>query len=348
MSTERQYLQFLYNTLYHYKRALDEAIADGSLASLKEDPECMRDWSTKLFGNTAEIMKCVCDARSRRIFGLAHGFAHVRSVNTNLLGLLQEEWKMWPAKPALVGAKFTAYVPTMRAYATFVNNYDSALQLYNTLMKKSAVKALFDSVQKRPSMKNMSLEHHLIAPVQRIPRYELLFRELLKFTPDDHVDAAGTRSALAAATELSAWINEERRRWDASLKVRKIMSKYQNCPDLLAIPASPTAPIRTLVQKGKIGSGPKKRKYFLLTDHFLVVMPQGLQLEAVIDVRTAQVSDANSGSTKEGTVFTIWHVSQENGVKTIHLDCATVDQKREIMAAVAAQIAMLVPTTGNQ
>lgn len=57
--TEKQYLSSLYNMLSHYKRALDEAIEDGSLSSLKEEPETLRGWSTKLFGNVSEIMKFV-------------------------------------------------------------------------------------------------------------------------------------------------------------------------------------------------------------------------------------------------------------------------------------------------
>jgi hypothetical protein len=59
LETERQFLQFLYNILYHYKRTFDEAINDGSFASLKEDPETMRGWSNVLFGNAPEILKYV-------------------------------------------------------------------------------------------------------------------------------------------------------------------------------------------------------------------------------------------------------------------------------------------------
>eukprot|EP01122_Echinamoeba_exundans_P014850 TRINITY_DN6821_c0_g1_i1.p1 TRINITY_DN6821_c0_g1~~TRINITY_DN6821_c0_g1_i1.p1 ORF type:complete len:799 (+),score=136.73 TRINITY_DN6821_c0_g1_i1:138-2399(+) len=321
LETERQFLQFLYNILYHYKRAFDEAVNDGTFASLKEDAETMKGWSSMLFGNASEIL----------------------NINTNILAVLQEEWKKWPSKPALIGKKFADLVNLLRPYSSYVNNYDSALQLYNKLMKKSVVKALFDSVQKRPSLKNMSLEHHLIAPIQRVPRYELLFRELVKFTPDEHVDAEGTRASLQAVTELAAWINEERRRWDASSKVRKIMAKYSKCPDFLSLPSPGTIPIRTLVQKGKIGSGQKKRRYYILSDHFLVSQSDKTnQLEAVIDFKTAQVSDAGSGTGKEGTVFTVWHVSPEHGVKTNHFDCASVDQKREIMAALSSQIALVV------
>lgn len=46
-----------------------------------------------------------------------------------------------------------------------------------------------DCVQ-RPECGKLWLEDHLIAPIQRLPRYILLFRELRKRTPVDHADHA--------------------------------------------------------------------------------------------------------------------------------------------------------------
>ena len=34
----------------------------------------------------------------------------------------------------------------------------------------------------------MNLESLMIEPIQRLPRYELIFRDLLKRTSDDHPD----------------------------------------------------------------------------------------------------------------------------------------------------------------
>ena len=39
--------------------------------------------------------------------------------------------------------------------------------------------------------KKMGLENLLIMPVQRLPRYNLLLRDLLKQTKDDHPDYEG-------------------------------------------------------------------------------------------------------------------------------------------------------------
>lgn len=151
--------------------------------------------------------------------------------------------------------------------------------------------------------------------------------------------------------EIANWINEERRKWDASAQLRKLMQKYSNCPDLISKAPSESIPLRSIVQKGKAGSGAKKRKFYLLSDFFLVSQPSsGASFEAVIDIRTAQVSDASSSSSsgKEGTLFTVWHVTPQDGVRTFHLECSTVEQKRELMQAITNQIAALLARPGYQ
>lgn len=41
---------------------------------------------------------------------------------------------------------------------------------------------------------NLTLQHHMLSPVQRIPRYEMLLRDYLKKLPDDSPDCHDTES----------------------------------------------------------------------------------------------------------------------------------------------------------
>ena len=41
---------------------------------------------------------------------------------------------------------------------------------------------------------NLSLQHHMLTPIQRIPRYEILLKEYLKKLPDDSPDRADSES----------------------------------------------------------------------------------------------------------------------------------------------------------
>jgi guanine nucleotide exchange factor for Rho/Rac/Cdc42-like GTPase family protein len=59
--------------------------------------------------------------------------------------------------------------------------------------------------------KGLDLGSFLIKPVQRILKYPLLLRELVKNTPDDHPDRLRLDEALAAMSDVAQSINEEKR-----------------------------------------------------------------------------------------------------------------------------------------
>ena len=48
--------------------------------------------------------------------------------------------------------------------------------------------------QAMPECGNLSLQHHMLTPIQRIPRYEILLKEYLKKLPEDSPDRADSES----------------------------------------------------------------------------------------------------------------------------------------------------------
>merc|ERR1712000_479386 len=58
---------------------------------------------------------------------------------------------------------------------------------------------------------SLDLDSFLILPVQRMPRYLLLLKELLKYTPDNHPDFADLTAAVQHVSEMLSTINELKR-----------------------------------------------------------------------------------------------------------------------------------------
>ena len=52
------------------------------------------------------------------------------------------------------------------------------------------------------------LESFLILPVQRIPRYKMLFAEVVKLSSNDHADFEDLQNALQQASAVATQINE--------------------------------------------------------------------------------------------------------------------------------------------
>jgi hypothetical protein len=78
--------------------------------------------------------------------------------------------------------------PTLKLYVEYVNKFDDAMVAYGDLSKNNQKFAEFLATAKTNAAINLDLASILIMPVQRIPRYELLLRELIKCTTEMHVD----------------------------------------------------------------------------------------------------------------------------------------------------------------
>ena len=59
------------------------------------------------------------------------------------------------------------------------------------------------SLQQQAVCGNLTLQHHMLEPVQRIPRYELLLKDYLKKLADDAADRKDTESMWPNPKALS-------------------------------------------------------------------------------------------------------------------------------------------------
>jgi len=77
---------------------------------------------------------------------------------------------------------------------------------------------------------NQDLASFLTMPVQRIPRYILLLKNLLQRTPPMHPDGVGLNRALLEAKQLADRINEEKRRFENMQKVLHLEKVIDGLP----------------------------------------------------------------------------------------------------------------------
>src|SRR3990167_1239856 len=74
-------------------------------------------------------------------------------------------------------------------YIPYCKNHHSAHELYERLSTRSKISSFAAKIL--PQCDGQPIPALLILSVQRIPRYELLLRDLLKATPDTHPDYEG-------------------------------------------------------------------------------------------------------------------------------------------------------------
>jgi hypothetical protein len=73
-----------------------------------------------------------------------------------------------------------------------------------------------------------TLDSLLLEPIQRVPRYELLLKDLLKHTPEDHVDYYAVNDALVLVQKIALDCNENIRRAENELRLFAISKRFPN------------------------------------------------------------------------------------------------------------------------
>ncbi|XP_071817824.1 FYVE, RhoGEF and PH domain-containing protein 6-like isoform X3 [Apostichopus japonicus] len=114
----------------------------------------------------------------------------------------------WDRKPC-IGDILKKISPFLRMYAEYISNFDKAMSQLNNWKTKvpKFSTALSNIVQNEKRCNGLALEHHMLEPVQRIPRYELLLKEYLKKLPDDSQDKEDALKALEVISQAAEHSN---------------------------------------------------------------------------------------------------------------------------------------------
>lgn len=127
---------------------------------------------------------------------------------------MKAEYKKYPLSPN-IGNVFLKFAPFLKIYTFYIINYDLALQEVEKQEKKNRKFTEFlEKAMELPECQNLSFSSFLILPIQRIPRYQLLLRDLLDRTPNDHVDYDKIERSLQQIVKVATHCNEGKRRND--------------------------------------------------------------------------------------------------------------------------------------
>eukprot|EP00466_Bigelowiella_natans_P002068 jgi/Bigna1/90381/estExt_fgenesh1_pg.C_690014 len=112
-----------------------------------------------------------------------------------------------------------------RVYSRYTNGYEKAIEVVRKYEANSKFHGLLEDAC-RKSNKSLGLMAYLIMPVQRIPRYALLFKELLKSTSEEQADQRKSiQNALRNIEEIATVINEKKRRFDNKINLCAVQAK---------------------------------------------------------------------------------------------------------------------------
>jgi len=116
-------------------------------------------------------------------------------------------------------------------YTTYVIGYEQSMKTlsYTTAHSRDFAKFL-DEQKSHPVHGFLSLPAFLIMPVQRLAKYELLLRELLKYTPATQLGRDRLVHALEVMKEATTFVNEHQRNAENVAKIADIQEHVIGYP----------------------------------------------------------------------------------------------------------------------
>ena len=125
-----------------------------------------------------------------------------------LISDLEPLIKGWSSDSEL-GDVFVKVGPFFKLYTEFVEAHSNCVAVLCSALQQSApLRSFLDECAKDPRCRGQNLQSLLILPIQRVPRYMLLLRDLRKATAEEHADHAALGAALEVVGASASRINE--------------------------------------------------------------------------------------------------------------------------------------------
>ncbi|XP_021433071.2 FYVE, RhoGEF and PH domain-containing protein 4 isoform X1 [Oncorhynchus mykiss] len=155
-------------------------------------------------------------------------FSNISSIHTFhsqfLLPDLETHMGQWSVSPRL-GDVMQQHAPFLRMYAEYVMSFNHAMELLRVWTERSApFRNVIQDIQSQEVCGSLTLQHHMLEPVQRLPRYEMLLRDYLKRLPDDDSDHSHAEKSLQVISMAATHSNSAIRQ---SENLKKLLEIYE-------------------------------------------------------------------------------------------------------------------------
>lgn len=242
----------------------------------------------------------------------------------------------WSHNPR-IGDILQKLAPFLKMYGEYVKNFDRAMELVSTWTQRSTnFKTTVQNIQKQDVCGNLTLQHHMLEPVQRIPRYELLLKDYLKKLPDGAPDRKYAENALELISTAANHSNAAIRKME---KMHKLMEVYERLggEEDIVNPANELIK-EGLLKKMSAKNGTAQDRYLYVFNNMVLycvpklrLMGQKFSVRERIDIAGMEVQ-ANA---KQNIPHTFTIIGKQ---RSLELQARTAEEKEEWINVILATI----------
>ncbi|KAF1424065.1 FYVE, RhoGEF and PH domain-containing protein 4, partial [Spheniscus humboldti] len=154
-----------------------------------------------------------------------------------------------------IGDILQKLAPFLKMYGEYVKNFDNAMELVKTWTERSPqFKFIIQDIQKEKVCGNLTLQHHMLEPVQRIPRYEMLLKDYLRKLPQDSLDWKDAESKYLLAIKRASLeiISTAASHSNSAIRKMENLKKLLEIYEMLGEEEDIVNPSNELIKEGQI------------------------------------------------------------------------------------------------
>eukprot|EP00040_Diaphanoeca_grandis_P019004 m.100075 g.100075 ORF g.100075 m.100075 type:complete len:776 (-) comp27218_c0_seq1:153-2480(-) len=261
-------------------------------------------------------------------------FSNVTELMSVHQALLREiELQMQSTTGRNISAPFAKICPKMKVYGRFVCEIPVALARLKKLMTEPKFAKILDEAREKSSQR-FPLKDLLNVPMQRVLKYPLLIKELIRGTPDNHPDKQKLLVTQQTVVELASFINQTKKDFDALKKVEGLVRNYKG-PEMATI--APMVKDGDLKYSETKGGKLKDIYIFLFQKGLVMCKKERFKFTEFISIdEKTEVIDAESveGKGDENGKHTFLFVLK-TPTKELHFATKALALKRQWMASMA-------------
>lgn len=246
---------------------------------------------------------------------------------------ITQEWSCNPR----IGDILQKLAPFLKMYGEYVKNFDRAMELVNTWTQRSGVfKSVVQNIQKQDVCGNLTLQHHMLEPVQRIPRYELLLKDYLKKLPAGAADRRDAENALELISTAANHSNAAIRKMEKMHKLLEVYERLGGEEDIVN-------PANEFIKEGHIKkmsakNGSAQDRYLYLFNNMVLycvpklrLMGQKFSVRERIDIAGMEVQ----GNVKQNVPHAFTIIGKQ---RSLELQARTDEEKEDWIKVISATI----------
>ena len=185
----------------------------------------------------------------------------------------------------------------LRIYSTYMDTFDHTSSTFQDCVKKySNFAKLVKEVESLPLCQGLCIQGHMLAPVQRLPRYKMLLETYLKYQEENGEDFEDTKNAIRIVLRVTNASNDafkEKEKMDKMKQLQKNLGSFE------LVQAARSLLKEGVLENVTIWEVPQPCHAILVTDSLLIACPK--VPVNIISVVNCAISRMNMGVLKSAT-----------------------------------------------